>query len=163
MQLTATRRKNVKCDSFNITQPAVALMTGLLTMCLLVVSTGLAQPKPEKSRFTAQVTDTQGIETELKHAIFYWEEKVSETSFVPHELVHIPVKQGSATVNVKFEKIKQLEVKASADKAPPAVTITLTTGKTGEFSLAVNGTFKGETDFGEVELPANGLKKVVFK
>lgn len=122
-----------------------------------------AQPKLEKSRFNAVVTDSQGVETELKHVIFYWEEKVSDTSFVPHELVHIPVKQGNATVNVKFEKIKQMDVKPSADKTAPAVTITLTNGKTGEFTLAVPGTFKGETDFGEVELPAHGLKKVVFK
>jgi hypothetical protein len=122
-----------------------------------------AQAKPEKSKFTAVVTDVQGVETELKHVVFYWEEKISETSFVPHELVHVPVKQGSATVNVKFEKIKQIDVKPAADKAHPAVMISLVNGKTGEFVLSVNGTFKGETDFGEVELPAQGLKKVVFK
>lgn len=140
-----------------------ALLVGLFAVSTLSFGPALAQPKAEKSKFTAHITDNQGVETELKHVIFYWEEKVSETSFVPHELVHVPVKQGSATVNVKFEKIKQIDVKPGADKAPPAVAITLTSGKTGEFTLAVNGTFKGETDFGEVELPANGLKKVIFR
>jgi len=132
---------------------------------ILFVASNLpyAQPKPEKSKFTAVVTDSQGVETELKHVIFYWEEKINETSFVPHELVHVPVKQGSATVNVKFEKIKHIDVKPSADKGPAAVSITLTNGKTGDFMLAVDGKLKGETDFGEVELPAHGLKKVVFK
>jgi len=82
---------------------------------------------------------------------------------VPHELVHIPVKQGNATVNVKFEKIKQVDLRPGVDKGLPHVTITLANGKTGDFTLSVPGTFKGETDFGEVELPAQGLKKVVFK
>lgn len=147
-----------RCNLMNVT-----VLVSLLALSLLPVSPTWAQPKAEKSKFTAVATDSQGVETELKHVIFYWEEKVSETSFVPHELTHLPVKKGNATVNVKFETIKQVDVKPAADKAPLAVTITLTTGKTGEFTLAVNGIFKGENDFGEVELPANGLKKVVFK
>jgi hypothetical protein len=141
---------------YGIVLLAVGLIIGLHSI-------GWAQAKPEKSKFNAVMTDTQGVETELKHVVFYWEEKISETSFVPHELVHVPVKQGSATVNVKFEKIKQIDVKPAADKTHPGVTIALTNGKTGEFTLSVNGTFKGETDFGEVELPAQGLKKIVFK
>lgn len=130
---------------------------------LIAANVSYAQPKPEKSKFTAVVTDSQGVETELKHVIFYWEEKINETSFVPHELVHVPVKQGSATVNVKFEKIKHIDVKPGGEKGPATVSITLTNGKTGDFTLAVDGKLKGETDFGEVELPAHGLKKVVFK
>jgi hypothetical protein len=139
------------------------LLVFVSVLGFLISGSAFAQPKPEKSKFTAQVTDNQGVETELKHVIFYWEEKVSETSFVPHELQYIPVKQGSATVNVKFEKIKHIDVKAGADKAPPAVSIALSSGKTGDFVLAVNGSLRGETEFGEVELPAQGLKKVVFK
>ena len=139
------------------------LMISLLALCVLSWGLAGAQPKPDKSKFTALVTDTQGVETELKHVIFYWEEKVSETSFVPHEVLHVPAKKGNAVYNVKFEKIKQIDVKHAADKAPPAVTITLAGGKSEEFTMAVNGTFKGETDFGEVELPAHGLKKVLFK
>ncbi len=36
-------------------------------------------------------------------------------------------------------------------------------GKTGQFGLAIDGKFKGESEFGEVEVPATGLRKVVFK
>jgi hypothetical protein len=122
----------------------------------------MAQPKPEKS-FSALVTDAQGVESELKNVIFYWEEKVSETAFVPHELRHVPVKKGTATVNVKFDNIKQIDVKPGTDNGLPSLTITLTNGKTGEFGLAIKGSLKGESEFGEVELPVSGLKKVTFK
>jgi hypothetical protein len=36
-------------------------------------------------------------------------------------------------------------------------------GKTGQFGLAIDGKFKGEFEFDEIELPAAGLGKVVFK
>jgi len=36
-------------------------------------------------------------------------------------------------------------------------------GKTGQFGLASDGKFKGESEFDEIELPAAGLGKVVFK
>jgi hypothetical protein len=120
------------------------------------------QPKADKT-FSAVVTDAQGLESEIKNVIFYWEEKVSETAFVPHELRHVPVKKGTATVNVKFDNIKQIEVKSGADSALPSLAITLMNGKTGEFALAIKGSFRGESDFGEVDLPAAGLRKVVFK
>ncbi len=142
-----------------------ALYVSLLlapAMSLGIVSSVSAQAKAEKS-FTATVTDAQGIESEIKNVIFYWEEKVSETAFVPHELRHVPVKKGTATVNVKFDAIKQIEIKPGADKGLPSLTITLTNGKSGDFGLAIDGKFKGESDFGEVELPAAGLKKIVFK
>ncbi len=135
----------------------------LVTLVLGFIATeALAQPKPEKT-FSAVVTDSQGLDSEVKNIHFYWEEKVSETAFVPHELRHVPVKRGTATVNVKFDTIKQIDIKPGADKELPTVTITLSNGKTGEFALAIDGKFKGESDFGEVELPASGLKKVVFK
>lgn len=147
-----------------------SLLIRALSLCLFVTAlatTGvtplvLAQPKAEKS-FSALVTDAQGIETDIKNVIFYWEEKVSETAFVPHELRHVPVKKGTATVNVKFDSIKQIEMKPASDGALPSLTITLSNGKTGEFGLAIKGSFKGESDFGEVELPVGGLKKVTFK
>lgn len=125
-------------------------------------SPALAQPKAEKT-FSAVVTDAQGLESDVKNIHFYWEEKISETAFVPHELRHVPVKRGAATVNVKFETIKQIDFKPGSDKGLPILTITLANGKTGEFGLAIDGKFKGESDFGEVELPASGLKKIVFK
>lgn len=121
-----------------------------------------AQGKAEKA-FHALVTDAQGVETDVKNLIFYWEEKVSETAFVPHEIKEVPVKRGTATVKVKFDTIKQIEVKPAPDGGLPMLGITLISGKTGEFALAINGSFRGASDFGEVELPANGLKKIVFK
>jgi len=141
----------------------LVLVAFIIPSFFLIAGIVWAQAKTEKSKFTAVVTDSQGVETELKHVIFYWEEKVSETSFVPHELVHMPVKQGTATVNVKFDRIKQIEVKPGANDGSPVFSITLTTGKTGDFTSAVKGSFKGETEFGEVELPAGSLKKVAFK
>lgn len=122
-----------------------------------------AQAKGEKT-FHAVLTDAQGVETDVKNVIFYWEEKISETAFVPHELKQIPVKRGTTTVNVKFDTIKVIDVKPGSDpKTLPTLLVTLTNGKTGEFALAIDGKFKGDSDFGEVELPASGLKKIAFK
>jgi hypothetical protein len=134
----------------------------LIVAASFVTGTVFAQNKNEKT-FSAIITDANGIETDVKNVLFYWEEKVSETAFVPHELRQVPVKRGNATVNVKFDTIKHIDVKPSPDKNPPMLTITLSNGKTGEFALAIPGSFKGESDFGEVELPAASLKKVVFK
>ena len=132
--------------------------------CLVSVPVVSAADTKGEKAFTIAVTDAQGIETELKNGIFYWEEKMSETSFVPHELRHLPSKRGTATVNIEFDQIKQIELKPGADKAAPAMTVTLTNGKSGEFVPAVvNGSFKGESDFGQVEVPISSLSKVVFK
>ena len=137
---------------------------GLVGLSLLLWGPGLsaADAKAEKT-FTIAVTDQQGVETELKNRIFYWEEKMSETSFVPHELRHLPSKRGTATVNIKFDQIKQIDLKPGADKAAPAMTVTLTNGKNGEFTPAVSGSFKGESDFGQVEVPIGSVSKVIFK
>lgn len=121
-----------------------------------------AQSKAEKV-FHALAIDAKGIETDVKNIIFYWEEKISETAFVPHELREVPVKRGTTTVKIKFEGIKQIELKPSGSGLPPNVTITLHDGKTGDFVLATAGSFKGQSDFGEVELPAAELKKLSFK
>ena len=138
-------------------------MYGLVALVLLgwvpIVS---AADKNEKT-FLIVVTDQQGVETELKNGIFYWEEKMSETSFVPHELRHLPAKRGTATVNIKFDQIKQIELKPGADKASPAMIVTLADGKNGEFVPAVQGSFKGESDFGQVEVPIGSVSKAVFK
>jgi hypothetical protein len=136
---------------------------GLLAGLCAAATPAWSQTKGEKT-FQATLTDAQGVETEVKNVIFYWEEKISETAFVPHELKQIPVKRGTTTVNVKFDTIKVIDVKPGADpKALPALTVTLTNGNTGEFALAIDGKFKGDSDFGEVELPAGSLKKVAFK
>ncbi len=133
---------------------------GVVGLALVLWAPGLSAA--EKS-FTITVTDQQGVETELKNGIFYWEEKMSETSFVPHELRHLPAKRGTATVNIKFDQIKQIEVKPGADKNAPAMTVTLANGKNGEFTPAVSGSFKGESDFGQVEVPIGSVSKVIFK
>ncbi len=142
----------------------VAGLCGCAGLAVLLWAPGgsAADLKAEKA-FTIAVTDTQGVETELKNGVFYWEEKMSETSFVPHELRHVPSKRGTATVNIKFDQIKQIELKPGADKALPAMTVTLANGKSGEFTPAVNGSFKGESDFGQVEVPVGSVSKVVFK
>ena len=51
----------------------------------------------------------------------------------------------------------------TAAKGLPSLTITLTNGKTGEFTAAMNGSFRGESDFGQVDLPVNSVTKVVLK
>lgn len=144
-----------------IVRMAVYGLAGLAVLVSAPIASAV-DAKVEKA-FTLAVTDAQGVETELKNGIFYWEEKMSETSFVPHELRHLPSKRGTATVNIKFDQIKQIDMKPGADKAAPAMTVTLANGKSGEFVPAVNGSFKGESDFGQVEVPIGSLSKVVFK
>lgn len=121
-----------------------------------------AQPKGEKA-FHAVATDAKGVETEIHGIMFYWEEKISETAFVPHELKEVPVKRGTATVKIKFDAIKSIEVKPAASGVPPGLSITLNDGKTGDFTLAMAGSFKGQSDFGEIELPAAELTRIAFK
>lgn len=132
-----------------------------MVLCSAVVAPA-AEPKADR-QFIAVVADSHGLETELKNVFFYWEEKVSETSFVPHELRHFPAKRGTSTVNIKFETIKQVDVKSSDGKSEPVLTITLTNGKTGEFVPAVNGSLRGESDFGQVDVPIPSISKVTFK
>lgn len=126
------------------------------------MSEAAAQSKGDKT-FNAVITDTQGIETDVKNVFFYWEEKISETAFVPHEVRQLPVKRGTATVQVKFDTIKQIDVKQSGDKSLPTFTITLTNGKSGDFGAALPGSFRGESDFGQTELPITTITKIVFK
>ena len=133
-----------------------------LAVFLVMAGHAWADAKTEKA-FHAVITDAQGVEAEVKNVVFYWEEKVSETSFVPHELRHVPVKRGTATVSVRFDTIKHIEAKPAPDKGNALFTITLTNGKTGEFTLAIAGSFRGESDFGQVDFPANAIAKVVFK
>ncbi len=128
----------------------------------VIGSAAWAQNKSEKV-FHALAFDAKGVETDVKNLVFYWEEKISETAFVPHELREVPVKRGTATVKIKFEGIKHVDFKLSGNSAPPNVTITLNDGKTGDFVLAIVGSFKGQSDFGEVELPAAELKKLSFR
>jgi hypothetical protein len=131
-------------------------------LALFLMSEAGAQGKGEKT-FNALITDTQGIDTEVKNVSFYWEEKISETAFVPHELRQLPVKRGTATVQVKFDTIKQIDVKQGTDKTLPTFSITLANGKSGEFTAALAGSFRGESDFGQTEIPITTITKVIFK
>lgn len=138
-------------------------LISLFTIIVIGVSTpAFSQSKAEKT-FTAIMTDHQGVETEIKNVQFYWEEKVSDTAFVPHELKHVPVKRGNATINVKFEGIRTIEVKSPAEKGLPLVIITLANGNSAEFSLALLGSFKGQSDFGETDLSVIAIRKIAFK
>lgn len=147
------------CHTLRSTVVAVAAITALICGTAPRVSAQQNGDKP----FHALVTDAKDMQTDLKNVLFYWEEKVSETSFIPHELKHLPVKRGTATVNIKFDGVKQVEVTPGADKGLPTLHITLANGKTGDFPLAIDGSFKGDSDFGQVELPVHGLKKLEFK
>lgn len=138
-----------------------AVAVGGAVICALFASDTQAQTKAEKT-FAAMVTDAQGVETDIRNLIFYWEEKVSETAFVPHELRYLPVKRGSTTNNIPFEKIKQIEAKPAGGEGI-TVTVTLANGKTGEFVLTVQGSFRGESDFGQADVPAKSVSKVVLK
>lgn len=138
----------------------VALLIG--SIALLTASGAWAATDSGES-FRAVATDTQSLQTELENIIFYYEEKVSETAFIPHELRELPVKRGTSTVKIKFTSIKQIDLKTSEQGATPIASVTLKDGKTGEFQLAIAGSFKGQSAFGEVELPAAQLSRVVFK
>ncbi len=115
--------------------------------------------------FNALVTDTQGVETEVKKVRLYWEEKLDETTFVPHELTYVPVKRGATTVNVKFQTIKTIDVKGDHHpaKVNHVLTITLNNSKAGEFPLAREVSLIGESDFGDIKIPMKEVKKIVFK
>lgn len=139
-----------------------AVLSILAALLGIPGASAVAQQSGEKS-FHAVATDAKGVETDLKNVLFYWEEKVSETAFIPHELKHLPVKRGTATVNIKFDGIKHIDVNANGDNTLPVLHITLSNGKTGEFPLAINGNFKGDSDFGAVEVPVHDLKKLEFK
>lgn len=139
-----------------------SILYAMIAVMMMNSSLWATEGKPDKA-FHATATDAKNIDTDMKNVLFYWEEKVSETAFVPHEVREVPVKRGTATVRIKFDTIKHLDFKPSGNGALPGVTITLTDGKTGEFTLAIAGSFKGLSDFGEVELPAAELKKIVFK
>jgi hypothetical protein len=138
-----------------------AIVAMMFAISLMITAPAQSESKAEKV-FAAVITDTEGIETEVKNVVFYWEEKLSETSFVPHELRHLPVKRGSVTNNIPFDRIKQVEAKPSGNEGVTVV-VMLANGKTGEFVLTIPGSFRGESDFGQADVPVKAVKKVVFK
>lgn len=117
----------------------------------------------QTNTFTAQTTDAEGIEMSVSNARLYWEEKIDETTFVPHEITHVPVKHGAATINVKFQQIAKIMVRPDHPaKGRQALTIKLLNGKSGEFPLAKEVTLIGHSDFGEIRLPMKNLRSMTF-
>lgn len=116
-----------------------------------------------ESSFTAKTTDATGVEMTLSKARFYWEDKIDDTTFVPHEITYVPVKRGAATMNVKFENIKKIQIKADhPNKGQAALNISLQNGKNGEFPLAQEVSLVGESDFGEIKVPVQELRTIVL-
>ncbi len=138
-------------------------------LCLPVLVAGLvlggsaafADDKGQQT-FNARVTDVEGVESTIENAKIYWEEKLDETSFVPHEIRHVPVKRGKATVKIKFQNIKRIDV-APGSTATPMLTITLTNGKSGEFPVAREVSLIGMSDFGDMKVPLTELKRIEFE
>lgn len=117
----------------------------------------------QTNTFTAKTTDADGVEMSISNARLYWEEKIDETTFVPHEITHVPVKHGAATINVKFQQIEKIHVKSDhPTKGRQALTIKLLSGKSGEFPLAKEVTLIGQSDFGEIRLPMKSLRALTF-
>ncbi len=85
--------------------------------------------------------------SEIRNLIFYWEDKVSETAFA---LTNCGLPSG-VDHNIPFDKIKQVEAK-SAGSEGIMVLVTLASGR--EFVLTIPGSFRGESDFGQADVPA---------
>ncbi len=116
-----------------------------------------------ESSFKAKTTDASGVEITLSKARLYWEDKIDDTTFVPHEITYVPVKRGAATMNVKFEDIKQIQIKPDhPSKGQAALNISLQNGKSGEFPLAQEVSLVGESDFGEIKVPVQELRTIVL-
>ena len=131
----------------------------LLALTIVFPTCVLAQ----NNAFTAQTTDAEGIEMSVSNARLYWEEKIDETTFVPHEIRHVPVKHGAATINVKFQQIAKIMVRPDhPTKGRQALTIKLSNGKSGEFPLAKEVTLIGQSDFGEIRIPMKSLRSMTF-
>ena len=131
----------------------------LLTLTISFPTYALAQT----GTFLAETTDVDGIQMSIANARFYWEEKIDETTFVPHEITHVPVKRGAATINVQFERIASIQIRPDhPTKGRQALTIKLLNGKSGEFPLAKEVTLIGQSDFGEARVSMNGLRSITF-
>ena len=145
--------------------PSIVLLFAFLGAPWIMGASAFAQAQDTspKQTFRAHLVDAEGMETDVSNLRFYYEEEISETAFVPHELTYVPVKRGAATLNVKFDKISQIEVVSDLKTGKPLLMITLENGQTGKFPLARQGKFKGESDFGEIELAVSGIKKIVFE
>ena len=60
----------------------VGQCAGLIVAWLVCEPLAFAETKGDKA-FTAVVTDVQGVETEMKNILFYWEEKLARPPLSP--------------------------------------------------------------------------------
>ncbi len=134
------------------------LLGMLMVFCSLLSLPYLAEGA---QLFHATVVDTDGIESQIKNFRFYWEERLDDTSFVPHELHHVPVKNGASTINVQFSTIKEIHISSKGKVSE--LTIHLANGKTGKFPLSIKGSFRGDSDFGEADFPPSSIKTIILK
>ena len=139
------------------------MLTRLIFIVFIIGWSGVPTALAGESAFTATTTDASGIKMTLSNARLYWEDKIDETTFVPHEITYVPVKRGAATINVKFENIKHIQIKSDhPKKGNAAISIALQSGKSGEFPLARAVSLVGDSDFGEIKVPLQDLRKIVL-
>ncbi|MEE8493010.1 MAG: hypothetical protein V3S25_03115 [Nitrospirales bacterium] len=113
--------------------------------------------------FEATLTDAEGLETDVTNLVFYWEEQLSETQLALHELTHVPAKRGAVPIKINFDRIGHIEFKPGRITDRLVLSITLKSGKAGEFTLERPGSFKGQTEFGDMIAAPTQLTKIVFK
>jgi len=138
----------------------------LFVMVVLAACAGVLLVKPaaqaaDGTTFHAVITDTQGVETDVTDFVFFWEEKVNDNEVALYELRHLPMKRGAATI--KMENIQNIQINPSDNGSGPTFSITVNSGKTGEFSLAQEGYFKGQTDFGELVARPQDVRQILLK
>ncbi|GJL49043.1 MAG: hypothetical protein NPIRA01_02700 [Nitrospirales bacterium] len=134
-----------------------SLIGSLMVVCSVLSVPFVVEGAPP---FEATVIDAEGVEGQIQNFRFYYEERLDETAFVPHELHHVPVKKGAATIQVKFSSIKEIHVQPNGKE--PELTVHLTNGKTGKFPLGIDGRFRGDSDFGEVDFLPSGIRSIIF-
>ena len=131
---------------------------------LMLLSPAVVQGADQANQtFEATLTDAEGLETDVTNLVFYWEEQLSETQLALHELKHIPAKRGAVPIKINFDRIGQIEFKPGSTTDRPVLSITLKSGKAGEFTLEIPGSFKGQTEFGDMIAAPTQLTKIVFK
>ncbi len=131
---------------------------------LMLLSPAVVQGADQANQtFEATLTDAEGLETDVTNLVFYWEEQLSETQLALHELKHVPAKRGVVPIKITFDRIDQIAFKPGSTTGRPVLSITLKSGQAGEFTLEIPGSFKGQTEFGDMIAAPTQLTKIVFK
>ena len=63
----------------------------------------------------------------------------------------------------EFDTIRQIDIKPGVDKELPTFSITLANGKSGQFTAALLGSFRGGLGFWHTEIPIATVTQVIFK